>query len=114
MPHTTFPAPAPESPSTSRRTQCGAASAAVHAPALRSAPDEHGPAALASDQRALALLPPSTVAAVRQHPLLRADHAPPAASLSPPAAALPAARPPLPQTRCAILHAAPTSRPGSS
>src|ERR1700739_653908 len=106
-----FPTPAPVSLSTTRQTQYGVASAAIHAPVLPSAPDEHGPAVLASDQRALALRASSVLSASPQHLRFPADHAPPAASPSPPAAALPAAPPPPPQTHSATPHAAPRFRP---
>src|SRR5438270_43440 len=110
------PTPAPESPSTTRRTQCGAASAATHAPAPAppSAPDEHGSAALVSDRRAFALRPSSILLASFLHRPLQADHVPAAAPPSPPAATLRGAHPRPPQTRCAIPHAAPRSHPGSA
>src|SRR5579864_853627 len=109
-----FPTPAPESPSTTRRTQYGAASAAIHAPPPASAPDELGSAVLASDQRALALRPSSILLASLQHLRFPADHAPAAAHPSLPVTALPADLPPLPQTHCASHHAAPRAHPDSA
>src|SRR5258708_3760454 len=101
MPHTMLPTPAPVSLSTSRRTQCGAASAARHAPAPRFAPDEHEPAVPVPDRNQYWLLPPSAAAAVPRHPLLPPDHAPAAALPSPPTATRPAAHLLPPQTHCA-------------
>src|SRR5437764_167891 len=114
MPHTSFPTPAPVSPSTTRRSQCGAASAAIHAPAPASAQDEIGSAARAPDQKALALRPSLILSASFPHLPFPADHAPPAPTPSPPAAPLPAVLPPPPQTHSAIPHAASRSHPDSA
>src|SRR5437016_3818542 len=107
MPHTSFPTPAPVSPSTTRRSQCGAASAAIHAPAPASAPHALGSAVLVPDQKALALRPSLILSASFPHLRVGADHAPPAPTPSPPAAPLPAVLLPPPQTHSAIPHAAP-------
>src|SRR5437764_7366755 len=114
MPHTSFPTPAPVSPSTTRRSQCGAASAAIHAPAPASAPHALGSAARTPDQSRRWLLPPPSAATVPRHPLLPANHAPPAPTPSPPAAVLPAVLLPPPQTHSAIPHAASRSHPDSA
>src|SRR5216683_5655111 len=113
-PRTTFPAPAPESPSTSHRTQYGAASAAIHAPPPASAPTVRGSADRASNRTEPALPPSSILSVALQHLRFPANHAPAAATPSPPAATRHRARPPPPQTHCAIPHAAPRSRPDSA
>src|SRR5205085_2271448 len=109
-----FPTPAPESPSTTRQTQYGAALPAIHAPAPASAPPAHEPAVLAPDQRALALRPSSIPLISFPHRRFPADHAPPAASPSLPAAVPPTVPPPPPQTHSAIPHAVPRSHPDSA
>src|SRR5437764_6729584 len=114
MPHTSFPTPAPVSPSTTRRSQCGAASAAIHAPAPASAPHALGSAARAPDQKALALRPSLILSASFPHLPFPADHAPPAPTPSPPAAPLPAPLLPPPQTHSAIPHAVPIFHPDSA
>src|ERR1700746_863508 len=114
MLRTMLPTPAPGFPSTTRQIQCGAASAAMHAPLLSAAQDEHGSAVPAPDQKGLALQPSSILLTSLLHPRFPSDHAQAAAPPSPPAAVLPADLPQPPQTHCAILHAAPRSHPDSA